>query len=293
MTWHRYDLVFRLLSPLHVGYRKTGNLMQTRRYLPGKNLWAALTARLTRDHVPGATYHAYQCIGDMLKTHFRFTYLYPALPQNSTQNVTSTADVTVCYPWHDPELFDYRLLSSYAGTALNYDRQAAEDSLLHEVEFIRSYAEPVDDGEPLPVYLAGAVYTQAELPNELNSWKEALQRIELGGERKYGWGRVRLASPLDRWHEQVDEPSVSCQTDDAVQAHVHTHGADLVGRVEPLVGWERNNTDTGSNWRLSPATICFVPGSVVKRVAQPLTFEIGAFGIWQQVNNVGNEQKAP
>jgi hypothetical protein len=287
MTWHRYDLVFRLLSPLHIGYRKTGNLMQTRGYVPGKNLWAALTARLTRDHVSGTTYHAYQRIGDMLKTHFRFGYFYPALPEDPPGVVQSAGELTIHYPWQD-DLFAYRFLSSYASTALNYDRQAAEDSFLHEVEFIRSYAEPVDDGEPLPVYLAGAVYTQAELPNELNGWKEALQRLELGGERKYGWGRVRLESPLDRWQEQADEPSVSCQTGDAVQAHVHTHGADLIGQVEPLVGWERNNTGTGNNWRLSPATICFAPGSVVKMVTQPLTFEIGAFGIWQQVHNAGN-----
>ena len=48
MAWQKYDLAFQLLAPLHIGYRKVGNLMQSRGYVPGKNLWAALTARLTR-----------------------------------------------------------------------------------------------------------------------------------------------------------------------------------------------------------------------------------------------------
>ncbi len=282
MTWHQYDLVFRLLSPLHIGYRKTGNLMQTRGYAPGKNLWAALTARLTRDDFPGATGEKYQHMGNMLQERFRFGYLYPAVPIAAEGNVLSADDLEVCYPWKDPELFDYRFLSSYASTALNYDRQAAEEGLLHEVECIRPYAEPLDNEDPLPVYLTGALYVQAELPDDLHRWKDALRRIEMGGERKYGWGRMQLVSPLDQWQEQADEPYVRCQTGDVIHAHVHAHSADLVGRVEPVVGWERNNADSGSNWRLSKATICFAPGSKVK---QANTFKIGESGIWRKRND--------
>lgn len=280
MIWHKYDLVFRLLSPLHIGYRKTGNLMQTRGYVPGKNLWAALTARLTRDYGNGADGQRYRDVGDQVQKHFRFSYLYPALPKDPMKDAQTAGDLTIHYPWRDPELFDYRFLSSYASTALNYDRQAAAEGLLHEVEFIRPYAQPLGDGEPLPVYLAGALYAQAELPDDLNRWQEALQRIEFGGERKYGWGRVRLASPLDQWQEQTDEPHMRCQTGDVVRAHVQVEGADLVGQIEPLVGWERNTANFSSNWHLSSATICFAPGSAVK---QARTFEIRDFGIWQQV----------
>ena len=49
MAWTHYRLKFRLISPLFVGFRRSGNLWETRRYVPGKVLWAALTARLTRD----------------------------------------------------------------------------------------------------------------------------------------------------------------------------------------------------------------------------------------------------
>jgi hypothetical protein len=44
-----YHLVLRLRSPLHIGWNKTGNVQRTRSYVTGRNLWGALTMRLTRD----------------------------------------------------------------------------------------------------------------------------------------------------------------------------------------------------------------------------------------------------
>jgi len=79
MSWQCYDLIFRLMAPLHVGWRKSGNLQQTRGYVPGKNQWAALTARLTREYDDGAKGQRYVEIGQKVQKHFRFGYLYPAL----------------------------------------------------------------------------------------------------------------------------------------------------------------------------------------------------------------------
>jgi hypothetical protein len=49
MNWIGYRVVFRLRSPLHIGWRKAGNVQVTRPYLTGRSFWGALTERLVRD----------------------------------------------------------------------------------------------------------------------------------------------------------------------------------------------------------------------------------------------------
>ncbi|MCL5960768.1 MAG: hypothetical protein M1358_15950 [Chloroflexi bacterium] len=276
MAWEKYMLCFRLLSPLHIGYRKVGNLMQTRGYVPGKNLWAALTARLTMDSNNDADGRRYVAIGQAINEYFRFGYLYPALPKDATQDVKTNDDPTIHYPWED--LFDYRFFSSYASTALNHDQQVAAEGLLHEAEFIRPWARPQDtDDRPHPVYLVGSLYVQDNLSQELAGWRTALGRVQLGGERGYGWGRLRVAPLPDRGI--CEKPMVKVEKNERVLAHVQIEGASIVGSVEPLVGWERNNEENSEkNWRLSAATICYSPGA---RVTEESTFVIGHYGIWE------------
>lgn len=277
MGWQKYTLCFRLLSPLHIGHRKVGNLMQTRSYVMGKNVWAALTARLTRDYGNEVDSKRYITIGEAVNEAFRFGYIYPALPGEVKKEVKSVDDLRIHYPWED-SLFDYRFLDSYASGALNYDQQAAAEGLLHEVEFIRPWARPLpDDDQTFPVYLAGDLYVENSLSKKLNDWRSVLCRIQFGAERGYGWGRVRLECSLEQGISE--EPEVKLKENEPVRAHVQNQNVKITGPVEPLVGWERNNTQNSkTNWRLSSASICYTPGSVVKTGS---TFVIGHYGIWE------------
>jgi hypothetical protein len=264
MSWQEYDLVFQLLAPLHIGWRKTGNLQQTRGYVPGKNQWAALTARLTRDHDNGAEGRRYREIGEQVQEYFRFTYLYPALFDG--------AGYKVHYPWEED--FDYLFLDSYASAALDYPGQSAADGLLHETEFISSYAR---DGRS--VYLAGQVYVHTEnLPTPLNSWQTALHKIQFGGEKGYGWGRVKLINKLK---PEEAEPTGQLSSGNKITAHLK--GKDItgvIGPIEPVIGWERNNEDGKPNWSLSKeAVICYAPGA---KVEEEISFTIGHYGIWEE-----------
>jgi len=279
MTWTHYRLVFRLLSPLHVGYRKVGNLMQTRTYVPGKVLWAALTARITRDDHDGSQGTKYRDIGELVQEYFRFGYLWPSLDGQMPY-----------WPWEHSD-FDYLLLASYASTALNYDRQAAEEGLLHETEYIASVAR---NGQP--VYLVGDLWVrEGDLPPDLANWQRAFQNLQLGGERAYGWGRVRCCTDWQarrdetvgehKWREQNGEAVLTIKAGKKLTAHARAagHGAisGVVGAVEPLVGWERNNASSSNNpWRLSSAIVCWAPGS---RVEHGVKVRISENGIWEAV----------
>jgi len=281
MSWQKYSLTFRLLSPLHIGWRKLSNLMQTRPYVTGKVMWGALTARLVRDHNAGATGTDYERIGLQVNEMFGFGYLYPALPTVADQPVQCANALTLHYPWSDPH-FDYRFLDSQASTALNYDQQAAESGLLHETEFIRPYARPLSDETSAPqVYLVGDLYVRTELPAELQGWQDALTQLQVGGERGYGWGRIELIGCDKTEVIHSDSIQLLLKKSDSLLAHLATkshHQAGVTGPIEPLIGWERDNKN-GAAWKLSDkAVICYAPGS---KVTTDSTFQIGPYGIWE------------
>lgn len=291
MGWRKYPLCYQLLSPLHVGYPKTGNLMRTRGYVTGKIMWAALTARLTRDAGKGNNAEAYRDVGEAVTKFFRFSYLYPAVPKNPKKVIETTEDLAVHYPWKD-ELFDYRFLDSHAGTTINYDLQTAAEGELREVEYIRPRTRKLNrDSDSLPVYLSGCLYIRDDANEMVAEWRSAMKHLQLGGERGYGWGRVRLVYPPEEGtavEGDAEEPRINVVKDGPVLAHVIADSSSslsgkISGRVEPLVGWQRDNRqETPTAWHLPQAKICYTPGSIVQ---SECTFKITDHGIWEMIQS--------
>jgi hypothetical protein len=274
MDWTHYALKFRLLSPMHIGYRKVGNLMQTRQYVPGKNLWAALTARLTRDHHDGSQGKCYQSIGGLVQQHFLFGYLWPSLD-----------GIEPYFPWkHDD--FDYQFLDSYSSAALDYSSNSALEGSLHETEYIAPMARTEK-----PVYLLGDLWVKASLPKELVDWKREMDNLQLGGERAYGWGRLSCFSDWNNvqhgsgrtiagheWVEKSGRIVLTLDDNDKIIAHALASGPDavanLTGTVEPLVGREWGEFAG----QCTPFTgVGFAPGCIVNKKTE---FEIKNYGRW-------------
>ncbi len=269
MSWTHYRLVFRLESPLHIGYRKTGNLMQTRRYVPGKNLWAALTERIGLLHGAGDNHEVYKAIGDRLQAYFRFGYLWPTYEGR-------TSGWAPHFPWDDPAHWDYLYLDSQARTALDPFARAAAEGMLYDVEFIAPYTR-----QGRPVYLVGDLWVRDDAPQNMMSvnWQTALHRLQIGGERTYGWGRLTLVdfegtddnrlSWGEGWEWGLDEYGlirIIAKAEArlpvhalAADAHPYQAVAPLQGPVEPLLGWERQQ----GRYALSRAAIMYEPGAQV------------------------------
>lgn len=279
MAWTAHRVVLRLRSPMHIGAGKVGNLQRTRPYVTGRNLWGALTARLTRDEDEQGKPEPqrYREIGDRVHDKLAFTYFFPTKGQR---------DTIALWPWDDG--FRYTFLSTYAGTALDYARTAAQEASLHEVECITPHTR---DGEA--VYLTGYIF-QAEASN-LN-WQSALHRLQVGGERGYGWGHVepvgnpQPASKVFNHTIHLDGKRPRVELSHAAPLLAHALAADfdredqalpgdaVDGPVEPLVGRE-TGTDTRFGVHLSQARICYAPGG---HITKPTTIQVGRFGVWEQ-----------
>ncbi len=290
MTWTHHRLTFRLLSPLHVGYRRTGNLMQTRPYVPGRLLWAALTARLTRNAGQGNDAQAYQDTGKAVQRHFRFGYLWPSLDGEHPyfpwthkdfdyrlDDGVVVADDDAYFRWAHKD-FDYLFLHSYTSTPITHTH-TAEEGMLHEIEYLAPHTR---NGRP--VYLTGDVWVKTSLPDSLASWKDALNHLQFGGERGYGWGRVKLVSCDEQksnsktiagypWKDADESVRITIPANKPLTAHaLATPAPHVQGQIEPLIGWGWHNGAYG----LNEAQIAFVPHA---RTTQEATFLVNAFGL--------------
>ena len=250
-----------MASPNSVGVRFT--IEEENGQLTGRTFWGALTARLTRNG-NGADYAA---TGKAVDGQLAFTYFYPTTCKTSVS----------LFPWGDTQdEFEWRFMHSYASTAVNQDN-AAEESSLHETEFI---APQTRDGDP--VYLLGYVFVQegCKLLGE-----NALDKLQFGGERGYGWGRVKLVRKDEMKTDELcfgyaiqadNRPVLQLPKDQPILAHTCAN-APINGRIEVLLGRE-TKADTEFGGAHSDPQICWEPGGQVG--AEEQAFALGEKGIW-------------
>jgi len=274
MNWIGYRVVFRLHSPLHIGWRKVGNVQVTRHYLTGRSFWGALTERLVRDRAATATQMAtdsngYQEVGKQVNEMLAFTYFYPALQSDN--------DYQVVWTWDDERTFRRRFLSSYQSTALVYPAHSAAEGSLHEIEFLSPHTLDTAD----PVYLVGYVFAHKDM-----QWCNALTRLQFGGERGYGWGKTELVR-LEKANNDVFGYAVDCSgcrpvitvpKGERLLAHTKPDQAMIAGEVEPLVGREWHN-NSGAGVSITHFGVVYAPGGIA---TNEHCFAVESFGLWQK-----------
>ncbi len=274
MKWTAQQIRFRLLSPLHIGWRKSGNLQQTRPYVTGRALWGALTARLTRE----AGKANYPEVGQWVDERLAFTYFYPSDCLNCVR----------LWPWGESwDEFAWTYLGSYVSTSLA-DGHAAEEGSLHETELI---APRTRYGKP--VYLLGYIFQREDWDELKLDLETTLNKLQIGGERGYGWGRLVLckeetAPPEVEQCFQVfkfdkdanaGKPVLEALSNDArLLAHALADGEDTAAEIEPLLG---RLTDKYGRFGQLPSTaeICWKPG---RNVLSGSKFSIAEKGIWRK-----------
>lgn len=288
MTWYLYRATYELRSPLHIGYHKIGNVQRTRAYVPARNLWGAVTERLTRSgfHTTDAPEDNYGKIGAWVKQHCAFSYFF--LYEGDTLLNPRYTDNGLRYGEFSQAAFERRYLDAHVTTALDTHTTSAEDAGLHEVEFIAP--RRLDEaGDGARAQLRGWVFLDETAQSRQAELQEKLRDLHIGGERRYGFGQLRHqggwqeGAPLAEGYTPIlegERPCIQVTSGKPLLAHTLTAGEDARGGIEPLVGRETHNSHA-FGCGLTPAQVCWTPGSVLASAA---VLEIGAEGCWRSSN---------
>lgn len=300
MTWQCWQLTYEVKSPLHIGYQTIGNIQRTRYYIPGKNFWGVATSRITLF----LKLSDFQSTGEFVRDNIRFGYFYPALSPDKPLLPRFT-DIGWEYGSASQDKFESDFISSFAGTAISSNTNSAEEGSLHEVEYIVPYHRR----DKLPVLFTGHLFLKenATYQGKLFGWdngdvilRDILNEFSIGGERRYGFGSLKLKDKDDKriidnrlwngWEIKLDGdmPLLSTQKEkEPILAHCLAESVEADGNIEPLVGREWVNKETnsvyiGAGQKVARLGICWIPGSLLKN--KTTIFKIGAFGIWLKQN---------
>ena len=134
---------------------------------------------------------------------------------------------------------------------------------------------------------------EADTKSKQISLKDIFNAIQLGGERGYEWGRVKVEefkkneSGLTIYNAEVDtsegEVILEFKKGSYLPSHALATGeleGKISGSIEPFIGYEFKGI-----WNLSFSQICYVPGCKILNDFEKLRFKIDIYGILSLVRN--------
>ena len=306
MSWNVYRLVYQAMSPIHIGWHTLGYIKLTRHYIPGKNIWGAMTANLTRTYGTKGI-DGYKEFGDLLKTKILTSYFYPVIDIDSDKPLLPHfKEKGLCYGSYTVEDFERHFIDSFGQTAILPESNTAEDESLHESEYISHSIN--ENGNCKPVSFVGYICIKKDAAlkdGRKVGWTTgdvclmpAIRELFVGGDIKCGWGRLKLQNnPEDEGCQKKifgyefmsnckSPPCIDIPKGFPVPAHLKVEsGLKIKGDIEPLVGrqWgtvkdSEGKKISGAGREISCTGVCWVPGSVMEE-EKTQTLRIGEYGI--------------
>jgi len=189
-------------------------------------------------------------------------------------------------------------IGSYVSAGMDYGCHSAMNAMLHEIEYIRPHV--VYNGEYLDTYLVGGVWVNPGADREGNkvqtkdstlmiNKESALDQLTVGGERGYGFGRLKLTEMrqdclgLSSWEVQERELNdlIVMPPDQTkpILAHIkYESGQRYEGILEPIVGREWD-AEKGAGRSIAQGIVCIAPGGWCNASA----YDIDGHGLWKAI----------
>ncbi len=287
MSWLLSRWVWRLEAPLSIGLPPSGSLNRCRLYVPARNLWGALTAELAQRRP--ASEPDYAGVGKELQQDLRLTYLFPAeetdrgwrawLPRYESGKglVWQREDDANGEKRRPDREMRQRLLLARPGTAIDQASATAADGTLRETECLGQYWRDRATRDAKSVALVGYVFVQQS--SDLAQAIETVNELFLGGDARYGLGRVRrvvwdAASEVFGSSTDLQGPDPRVTTA-RVLAHAYAPKgqAMLSGDLEALAWW-----DYGQLRAFPGPPVCWRPGSLTGET--PWQWSVQDSGFW-------------
>jgi len=253
--WNKYKVVFKLKSPLHIGYRpfKFSVVAPTRYYILGRNFWGAITKQITESSSISPKSKDYIEIGQNVRNNFIFSYFY--LYDGNTVYYPNYKENELKYGDMDVSDFESRFIGSRISTAID-NSGTAKDESLHEIEYINNKFKD-ENGNVNDVKIVGCIWINEKATikdKKLEIKKDGIyiksfniiKELILGGESKYGFGHVEFYSFDDKVNlseiitdikENVNELSGKIQKNEPILSHLeYSKEIPFKGEIELLSG---------------------------------------------------------
>jgi hypothetical protein len=298
MTSEIYQVTYKARSPIHIGYRSIGILKTTRYYITGSAIWGAITAVMTR-YLMGTPVSKYKRVGEFVKKNIRTTYFFPKVNNIVYHPVYQNGEVR--YGDISESAFEKIFIHSFVSTALD-KRKTADEDTLHEVEFVRNEVRMEKDIRDVcwvGYFFVNEKKGDLEIEIEDNDFiikgdremkaSEVLKKIQVGGERNYGFGRLELSNSFEKIDKNTGKV-FGCRLDrDRIRSrialsHVYYRNIAYMGEVEPLVGrkWGAKGSGRESSIEGDTNFVFFAPGT---RFTHESVFEVADCGVWNWTRN--------
>jgi hypothetical protein len=322
MSFQAFKLIYQAKNPINIGYHKLGFIQRTRYYITGRNMWGTITSNLARclkydamkalpetDETPLERH--YKNIGtNLVNKDIYVSYFYPSIvgEESLILLMPKFTNEGIIYGKYSIGEFERLFIRSFGETAIEPACNTAEEGSLHETEYIAPVIE--EDNQQKQVYFVGYIFVKEGLKHEdqtigfnegIIKIKDVVREILVGGERKYGFGRLVLDDDKTKKINDKDsfmfdvgtrlilndtEVRVEIEKDCPIPAHLDIETkVQMKGDIEPLVGreWgEVTGSDgkiiVGAGQKITDARICWVPGSIMEETR---ILEIGPYGIFE------------
>lgn len=267
--WTCYQLRYRALSDVSVGFHKLGFVQRTRYFIPPVNFWAAATALAAGRGAAGAAKPDYAGWGGKIAGALRFSCFF-----------VEDGNGSALYPWSDAAEFERRCVGSRGRATIEAASATALPGGLFDLEYL-SAKQPGGAA----THFIGYVWAAESFP--AHQLKRFLDRLGIGGERRYGLGQLQLECmrEADGVFDLATDvsgaaPTVTVPAGKAIPAHVDAASCPddvtVRGELEALTG--RDHSDNGPGRQVRTPKLCWAPGAHCDVEA---TLEVGnVSGIW-------------
>ncbi|PHO07469.1 hypothetical protein BFT35_06025 [Thermoanaerobacterium thermosaccharolyticum] len=256
-----YKLVFKQLSPFHIGKYNYGVVSETELFIPGYTMWGALVNDYGLKN--GGTEKIFNDVKEKFKV---ITCFYPYFEENNVL-FPKFEHGKLYYGKYTEEELRRKLTDTFVSTAILPITRSAKDESLHETEIMLPKSK--DDNKQ--VFWTGLIKLEDESIHK-NYLLKGLE-IVIGGDSRYGFGKLKLddiqeikKEKLAEW--QIDENGCLMENGDSIRNYIEVSGVDLLkGKYRTIAELDFNkimsnkSNDQGNGQKF---TLCFAPGSYVK-----------------------------
>lgn len=174
-----YQIIFKQMSPIHIGEKNYGVLSETRVFIPGWTMWGALVNRYgqfkggrTEDFEEGK------------RIFENITCFYPQIADepmfpNFKEGRLFLGNIS-------EKQFRINFTDVFVSTAIDPKYRSAKDASLHETEIILHKSKDTMEN----LFWVGLVGVNAEDSSKFHEFMNALHEIFVGGEIAYGFGKM-------------------------------------------------------------------------------------------------------